>query len=189
MSSKRPASGSAGSKATKMARPEQSAASVRAGRSASRAKITPNNNSNVKVGSKETLARPVVTPEITSPLLKVEAVKVKKLQKRKGVRVWTTKGKLRAAGMSDAQAKTIPAKATRAHMLYGTIVGRNAKGIQVEFDLFPAAEKTFTCSGDRLTVVPPGAEEPTMSERERKKIAVCFSKGNQPISHYYNAAL
>lgn len=67
-------------------------------------------------------------------------------------------------------------------MLYGTILGRDHKGIyiRVEFDLFPAAEKTFTCGGDRLTIVPEGAEEPTMSERERKKIAVCKSKGNQP---------
>ena len=93
-------------------------------------------------------------------------VKVKKLQKRIGVRVMTTKGKPRAAGISDVQYKTIPAKATRGRMLYGTIVARNAKGIQVEFDLFPAAEKTFTCGGDRLTVVPEGAEEPTMSKRE-----------------------
>lgn len=47
--------------------------------------------------------------------------------------------------------------------------------------MFPAAEKTFTCGGDRLTIVPEGAEEPTMSERERKKIAVCKSKGINPI--------
>ena len=68
-------------------------------------------------------------------------------------------------------------------MLYGTILGRDHKGIyiRVEFDLFPAAEKTFTCGGDRLTIVPEGAEEPTMSERERKKIAVCKSKGINPI--------
>lgn len=31
--------------------------------------------------------------------------------------------------------------------------------VQVEFDLFQAAEKTFTCGNDRLTVVPEGAEE------------------------------
>lgn len=114
MSSKRPASGSAGSKAIKMARPEQPAKSDRAARSASRAKTAPNNNSNVKVGSKETL----VTPVITSPPLKVEAVKVKKLQKRKGVRVMTTKGQLCSAGMSNAQAKSIPAKATRPYALW-----------------------------------------------------------------------
>lgn len=123
MSSKRSASGPAGSKAIKMARPKQPAASDRAARSASRAKTAPNNNSNVKAGSKETLARPV----ITSPPPKVEAVKVKKLQKRIGVRVRTTKGQLRAAGMSDAQAKTIPEKATRGYMLYGTIVGRRQR--------------------------------------------------------------
>lgn len=131
MISKRPASGSAGSKAIKMARPEQPAKSDRAARSASRAKTAPNNNSNVEVGSKETLARPVVTPVITSPPLKVEAVKVKKLQKRKGVRVMTTKGQLCSAGMSNAQAKSIPAKATRGHMLYGTILGRDHKGIYI----------------------------------------------------------
>eukprot|EP00729_Bicosta_minor_P001160 gene1160-biopygen9913 len=33
----------------------------------------------------------------------------------------TTKGQLRAAGMSDAQAKTIPEKATRGYMLYGSM--------------------------------------------------------------------
>lgn len=97
-----------------MARPEQPAKSDRAARSASRAKTAPNNNSNVKVGSKETL----VTPVITSPPLKVEAVKVKKLQKRKGVRVMTTKGQLCSAGMSNAQAKSIPAKATRPYALW-----------------------------------------------------------------------
>ena len=68
---------------------------------------------------------------ITSPPLKEEAavgkVKVKKLQKREGVRVMTTKGKLRSAGMSDAQAITIPEKATRGYMLYGTIVGRHQR--------------------------------------------------------------
>ena len=47
----------------------------------------------------------------------VGKVKVKKLQKRIGVRVMTTKGKLRAAGISDTQVKTIPAKASRGHML------------------------------------------------------------------------
>ena len=107
-------------------------------------------------------------------------VKVKKLQKRIGVRVMTTKGKLRAGGISDTQVKPIPAKAPRGYMLYGTIIGKDSRGLVVEFELFPAAEKTFTCGGDRLTIVPEDAEEPTMSERERKKIAVCFSKGNQP---------
>lgn len=108
-----------------MARPEQPAESDRAARSASRAKTAPNNNSNVKAGSKETLARPSVK---TSKEAAVGKVKVKKLQKRIGVRVMTTKGKLRSADISDAQAKPIPAKATRGHMLYGTIVARNAKG-------------------------------------------------------------
>ena len=64
----------------------------------------------MEAGSKETLALPIVPPVITSPPLKEEAavgkVKVKKLQKRKGVRVMTTKGELRAAGMSAAQAKS-----------------------------------------------------------------------------------
>ena len=186
MSSKRPASGSVESNAIKMARPEQPAASARAARSASRAKTTPNNNSNVEAGSKETLALPIVPPEITPPPLKEEAavgkVSVKKLQKRKGARVWTTKGELFAAGISDAQKKTIPAKASRGYMLYGIIVGRDAKGLIVEFDLFPAAEKTFTVGNvKRLRVVTKGTEEPTMSERERKKIEVCFSRAINPI--------
>lgn len=63
-------------------------------------------------------------------------VKVKKLQKRIGVRVMTTKGKLRAGGISDTQVKPIPAKAPRGYMLYGTIIGKDSRGLVVEFELF-----------------------------------------------------
>ena len=80
-----------------------------------------------KLAAKKTLARPVITSPPPKEEAAVAKVKVKKLQKRKGARVVTTKGKLRAAGMSAAQAKTIPEKASRGYMLYGTIVGRRQR--------------------------------------------------------------
>lgn len=80
-----------------------------------------------KLAAKKTLARPVITSPPPKEEAAVAKVKVKKLQKCVGVRVMTTKGQLRAAGMSDAQAKTIPEKATRGYMLYGTIVGRRQR--------------------------------------------------------------